>query len=549
MKTSNPSNYQIISFLTTILITISINLYSQSSPNNLDFEDGTLNNWIAYTGGMFTIDSIAELGVVNGRHTITSGLVTDPNTDNQIYTVAPGSNYSCRLGNDAVGAQAERLEYTYRVSDTSALFIYQYAVVFQDPGHYPAEQPQFEVSVLDSIGNCIDWTCAYYQVTAAGEIPGFNSYLNTRYKDWTTVGLDLTNYIGDLITISFTTKDCGQGGHFGYAYIDASYQPMELLVKACADSDSIILSAPYGFEEYLWMPGNITAREFKIPTEQAGDEFECTLTSVTGCRVTLNATTELTFIEPDFELESCKITQFNNLSTIQNGVIASWEWNFNEPENNNSSTLQNPEYYFHKPGIHNVSLTVTSIRGCKATITKPAKIYFKPQVDFTFDEVCYGHITSFTNISRVEFTDTIKYYWDFGDGSISNKINPEYVFNTPNNNIVKLKVQIGDNCFQIKTKEVNTQQCQVMMPNVISPSMDSSNEMFFIKNLDNYPINNFVVFNRWGIKIYETDNYTNNWSPQRIVSGTYYYIFTYLYDSPEINSKTLTGFFEVFADN
>lgn len=547
MKTTNYYQLRTIAILIALFTTFSFSLNSQSICNNLDFEDGDFTNWRAFTGDMHSIDTIAVEELVPGRHTITSGLVLDPYTNNQIQTVAPGSNYSCRLGNDFVGAQAERLEYTYRVCDTSALFIYQYAVVFEDPGHDIASQPQFEVIVLDSTGHCIDQICGYYQVTAAGEIPGFNAFNGVMYKDWTTVGLDLTNYIGELITISFTTKDCGHGGHFGYAYIDAFYKPMELLIKACAGNDSILLSAPEGFTEYLWMPGNVRAREFKIPTNMAGQEYMCTLTSVNGCQITLSASTELTVINPDFEVESCMNTLFTDLTTIENGEIAGWEWNFNEPGINSNSTLQNPEYYFQEAGIHDVTLTITSTKACQQTITKPAKIYFKPHVDFTFDEVCFGNPTRFANKTMVDFADTIRYVWDFGDGNKLKEINPEYTLIASNSN-VRLKAIVGDNCYETASKDVDTKPCQLMIPNVISPNCDSHNEIFYILNLENYPENNLTIFNRWGNIIYETDNYQNNWSPQDNVPGTYYYIFNYPYNSTETAMRTKKGFFEMFAD-
>jgi hypothetical protein len=34
--------------------------------------------------------------------------------------------------------------------------------------------------------------------------------------------VDLSAWIGQTITINSWTADCGYGGHFGYAYIDAT---------------------------------------------------------------------------------------------------------------------------------------------------------------------------------------------------------------------------------------------------------------------------------------------------------------------------------------
>lgn len=52
-------------------------------------------------------------GIVNGRHTIVSGPGFDPQSQGLIPLVAPGGQFSARLGNSNVGAQAERLSYTF----------------------------------------------------------------------------------------------------------------------------------------------------------------------------------------------------------------------------------------------------------------------------------------------------------------------------------------------------------------------------------------------------------------------------------------------------
>ena len=65
--------------------------------------------------------------------------------------VAPGGQFSLRLGNNGVGGQADRLEQTFLVSAANANFTYKYAVVFQDPGHTAAQQPAFIIEMFDSL--------------------------------------------------------------------------------------------------------------------------------------------------------------------------------------------------------------------------------------------------------------------------------------------------------------------------------------------------------------------------------------------------------------
>jgi len=105
-------------------------------------------------------------------------------------------------------------------------------VVLQAPDHTPFEAPKFTIYVLDAAGVVVDPVYGIYEVTASDALSGFNTstpdpgvydpYSNVAWKDWTTVVIDLSPYIGQNITVRFTTYDCTFGGHFGYAYIACS---------------------------------------------------------------------------------------------------------------------------------------------------------------------------------------------------------------------------------------------------------------------------------------------------------------------------------------
>jgi gliding motility-associated-like protein len=74
--------------------------------------------------------------------------------------------------------------------------------------------------------------------------------------------------------------------------------------------------------------------------------------------------------------------------------------------------------------------------------------------------------------------------------------------------------------------DVYTEDCQLVIPNVISPNGDSFNETFFIINMDKHPNSRLEVYNRWGKMVYENDNYQNQWNGDDYSGGTYYYILT-----------------------
>ena len=129
-------------------------------------------------------------------------------------------------------------------------FIIGMQLYLKIPGHDPPNQPGFEIVVTDASGNQLGGSCGQYLVVAAANIPGFytsSASTNYRCKTWTLVGIDLSPYIGQTVSIRFTTFDCGYGGHFGYAYVEAGCSPLTITLSYCVGSSAAIAIAPNGF--------------------------------------------------------------------------------------------------------------------------------------------------------------------------------------------------------------------------------------------------------------------------------------------------------------
>jgi len=82
--------------------------------------------------------------------------------------------------------------------------------------------------------------------------------------------------------------------------------------------------------------------------------------------------------------------------------------------------------------------------------------------------------------------------------------------------------------------------CHVIIPNVMTPNGDGTNDFFVIKNLEHHPNSHLTIFDRWGLKVYEKDNYNNEWKADGIKSGG---TFFYVLEVPE--DKTYTGFITI----
>jgi len=95
-----------------------------------------------------------------------------------------------------------------------------------------------------------------------------------------------------------------------------------------------------------------------------------------------------------------------------------------------------------------------------------------------------------------------------------------------------------------KIKEKFLNPGDVVVYNGVSPDGDGINDYLIIDNIEHFPENQVILYNRWGRKVYETKNYNskNNvfvgvaegngivGSGEKLPAGTYYYVVEYLYD-------------------
>ncbi|GAB3578989.1 gliding motility-associated C-terminal domain-containing protein [Hymenobacter daeguensis] len=60
--------------------------------------------------------------------------------------------------------------------------------------------------------------------------------------------------------------------------------------------------------------------------------------------------------------------------------------------------------------------------------------------------------------------------------------------------------------------------------NVITPNGDRQNDFFVIENIERHPKTALTIFNRWGQKLYHSDDYRNTYDGEAAGAGTYYYL-------------------------
>lgn len=249
-----------------------LSAFSQQNCQNADFSFHDFTNWQGFTG---TYGACCPTpGIVTGRHTIIDSVGTDPNTGNGLSILPAELNVCARIGNSSTGAEAERLSYSFTVDSTNTAFYFYYAVVLEDPSHSLIEQPKFDIVATASTTLGL---CGEFHIISGAGIPGFQDYGGVRWKDWTINGINLLNNIGENFTIDFTTYDCAQSGHYGYAYISCGCMSKTIQATYSQDSLFITLTAPLGFN-YLWNTGE-TTRVITINNPIEGTIYTCNLNS------------------------------------------------------------------------------------------------------------------------------------------------------------------------------------------------------------------------------------------------------------------------------
>ncbi|MEZ4906873.1 MAG: hypothetical protein R2771_04335 [Saprospiraceae bacterium] len=253
-------NKSIYSLLIILFSFVSVNAQN-SHCENLDFSNGDFKNWTGYTWVNSTISQVQSTDPVlsyDMQTIMTDQSAYDSNTGNKLKVIPDGFEYSARLGDLINNTSVATLRYSLLIDSSNALIIYKFAVVFLDPtnNHEVWEEPRFKITLYDENDEEIE-DCSNYDVyaTEASLSGSFETYQLSNqsdpvvWRDWTTVGADLSAYIGRTITIEFLAADCTHLKHYGYAYFVATCQPPELTVKYCSqDSIAGFLMHTDGFE-------------------------------------------------------------------------------------------------------------------------------------------------------------------------------------------------------------------------------------------------------------------------------------------------------------
>jgi len=81
----------------------------------------------------------------------------------------------------------------------------------------------------------------------------------------------------------------------------------------------------------------------------------------------------------------------------------------------------------------------------------------------------------------------------------------------------------------------------LIIPSLITPNRDGNNDFFVIKGLETIGSASLTIFNRWGGRVYENDEYDNSWEgvddkENPLPDDTYFYVLK------PVNGKAIKGY-------
>jgi len=212
--------------------------------------------------------------------------------------------------------------------------------------------------------------------------------------------------------------------------------------------------------DWLWDfgDGNTSAQQNPSHTYNLPGSYtvELTVTNAGGCTKTTvkNDFMVIEDMQADFSVSDTSgcgsvTVNFADQSTAQ-GAIISYAWDFGDGA---TSNVQNTTHTYNTVGVYDVSLIITTNKGCRDTIVYDDLIHVFPRPTVNFDaDQTLGCANPFVVNFTEDATDDASWLWDFGNGNTSTLQNPTHNYTAPGSYGVRLTVTSADGCTRSRFK-------------------------------------------------------------------------------------------------
>lgn len=273
---------------------------------------------------------------------------------------------------------------------------------------------------------------------------------------------------------------------------------------------------------FEWRFGAWASPDTSVLEKQTGVSFNSTGLQMVSLTITENGCESNTYIAPvsvykmpvaNFTADyfvGCdpKVINFTNL-TESDDPIKSRVWDFG---NEKTSNLQNPGVLYNDPGVFDVSLTVTTERGCQDVYMIPEMILIHPTptADFQIDPPLVNIVKPITNFNDLSTGGDEVSYIIIGYDTIF-QTNPRVTLPDSGVYDVRQIVTTALGCRDSVVKQVIVELgYKLYMPTAFTPNNDGYNDRFQVYGEDVSEIT-ILIYNRWGQLMYTSYDMENGW--------------------------------------
>tara|TARA_B100000508_G_scaffold24343_1_gene17491 strand:+ start:20886 stop:24494 length:3609 start_codon:yes stop_codon:yes gene_type:complete len=287
------------------------------------------------------------------------------------------------------------------------------------------------------------------------------------------------------------------------------------------DNSNVVTTGNDVIDTWEWDLGDGSSSNNQNDTHQYnnGDTYDVTLivTTNNGCKDTITQQVDVYGVPTaDFDFENVCLgedTEFTDQSTINNGTIDEWNWDFDD---GGTSMNQNPTYTYGNAGTYNVTLEVVTLNGCESQISQDVSVFPNPVASFNGMnlEGCSPICPELMSTSQVanpgQITD---FQWQFSNGNSYNGMSVNECFENFSGNDIFLGVSLTvttdmgctdthteNNYIQVYHNPVASFNFTPADPNVLDNEVTFSNTSVYadsynwtISEMGNYTTTNPVV--------------------------------------------------------
>ena len=193
------------------------------------------------------------------------------------------------------------------------------------------------------------------------------------------------------------------------------------------------------------------------------------------------------------------------------------------------------EFMASQPGLFTFTYTVDRLPCESASSEINFEVVPGPSAGTTNNPnlICLG-IASFNLIDYVQGASEGGVWTDAYDNEMNGIFNPStagefsftYTVSSPECDEIKSELVL-------QVSQIHCDNTQITIPQDFSPNNDGVGDKWIVNNIEKYPNNTLLIFNRWGEEVFSASPYTNTWdgkasgglnSGAGLPIGTYWYI-------------------------